>query len=64
MPNSHGSIFLSSGIYDVEWQKIFFDNIGMSTKYKTDNRFIYRWTDLILKKSYSENFSEVKQIKT
>jgi|TARA_B110000438_G_scaffold174566_1_gene166808 hypothetical protein len=63
VPNSHGSIFLSSGIYDVEWQKIFFDNIGMSTKYKTDNQFIYRWTDLILKKSYSENFSEVKQIK-
>jgi hypothetical protein len=64
VPNSHGSLFLDSGIYDIEWQKIFFDTIEMSTKYKTDNRFIYRWTDLILKKSYSKNFLEVKQIKT
>jgi len=64
IPNSHAGIFLSSGIYDVEWQKIFFDDIGMSTNYKSDNRFIYRWTDIILKKSYSENFSEIKQIKT
>ena len=64
VPNSHASVFLSSGIYEIEWQKVFFDNIGMSTNYKSDDRFIYRWTDIILKKSYSENFSEIKQIKT
>ena len=56
IPNSHASIFLSSGIYEVEWQKIFFDKIGFSTTYKCDNLFNYRWTDVILKKSYSKYF--------
>ena len=64
VPNSHASLFLASGIYEIEWQKVFFDDIGMSTNYKSDDRFIYRWTDIILKKSYSENFTEIKQIKT
>jgi hypothetical protein len=63
VPNSHASIFLNSGIYEVEWQKTFFDDIGMSTGYKSDNPFIYRWTDIILKKSYSNYFNELKQTK-
>lgn len=64
VPNSHSSIFLASGIYEIEWQKIFFDNIGMSTGYESDNRFIYRWTDVILKKSHADYFNEIKQIKS
>jgi SAM-dependent methyltransferase len=64
VPNSHASLFLTSGIYEIEWQKIFFDDIGMSTDYKSNEPFIYRWTDIILKKSYSENFFEIKPIKT
>jgi len=61
--NSHAGIFLETGIYEIEWQKIFFDKIGISTSYKCDNMFNYRWTDVILKKSYSEFFIESKQIK-
>ena len=62
--NSHAGIFLASGIYQVEWQKIFFDKIGFSTSYKSDNLFNYRWTDVILRKSYSGFFSESKQLKS
>ena len=62
--NSHAEIFLASGIYQVEWQKIFFDKIGFSTSYKSDNLFNYRWTDVILRKSYSGFFSESKQLKS
>jgi SAM-dependent methyltransferase len=58
VPQSHASIFLSTGIYEIHWQKIFFDNIGMSTNYKTNNIFNYRWTDVILKKSYKNYFFE------
>ena len=60
--NSHAGIFLASGIYQVEWQKIFFDKIGFSTSYKSDNLFNYRWTDVILRKSYSGFFSESKRL--
>ena len=62
--NSHAGIFLASGIYQVEWQKIFFDKIGFSTSYKSDNLFNYRWKDVILRKSYSGFFSESKQLKS
>jgi len=62
--NSHAGIFLASGIYQVEWQKIFFDKIGFSTSYKCDNLFNYRWTDVILRKSYSGFFSESKQLES
>lgn len=64
IPNSHASIFLASGIYEIEWQKVFYDDTEMSTNYKSDNPFIYRWTDIILKKSHSDYFNEIKQIKT
>lgn len=62
VPNSHASIFLASGMYEIEWQKVFFDDTPMSTNYKTNERFIYRWTDIILKKSNSNYFHGVKQI--
>ena len=62
LPNSHASIFLASGLYEIEWQKIFFDKTSMSTNYKTNDHFMYRWTDIILKKSNSSYFHEVKQI--
>tara|TARA_Y100000310_G_scaffold333621_1_gene411548 strand:- start:6249 stop:6980 length:732 start_codon:yes stop_codon:yes gene_type:complete len=62
--NSHAGVFLASGIYQIEWQKIFFDKIGFSTNYKSDNLFNYRWTDVILRKSYSGFFSESKQLKS
>ena len=58
VPESHASIFLSTGIYETYWQKVFYDKIGMSTKYKTDNIFNYRWTDIILKKSLKNYFVE------
>jgi len=64
IPNSHASIFLASGIYEIEWQKVFYDDTEMSTNYKSDNPFIYRWADIILKKSHSGYFNEIKQIKT
>ena len=60
--NSHAGIFLASGIYQVEWQKIFFDKIGFSTSYKCDNLFNYRLTYVILRKSYSGFFSESKRL--
>ncbi|MGI0022373.1 MAG: class I SAM-dependent methyltransferase [Nitrososphaeraceae archaeon] len=62
VPCSHAGIFLNSGIYEVEWETVFFDNIGISTKYKSDNKFIYRWTDIILKKSYNNYFLESKKL--
>ena len=62
IPESHASIFLSSGMYTVEWQKIFYDHLGMSTSYKCDNPFNYRWTDVILKKSYNDYYIESKKI--
>ena len=61
--NSHAGIFLGTGIYEIEWQKIFFDKIGISTSYKCDNLFNYRWIDAILKKSYTDFFSQSKQSK-
>ena len=61
--NSHAGIFLGTGIYEIEWQKIFFDKIGISTSYKCDNLFNYRWIDVILKKSYTDFFSQSKQSK-
>ena len=63
IPQSHANIFLSSGMYEIQWQKIFFDNLGISTSYKSENPFHYRWTDVILRKSISEYFEESKQIK-
>tara|TARA_Y100000782_G_C10094443_1_gene227618 strand:+ start:53 stop:781 length:729 start_codon:yes stop_codon:yes gene_type:complete len=63
IPGSHASIFLTSGMYEIQWQKIFFDKIELSTSYKSDNPFHYRWVDTILKKSNSEYFEERKQIK-
>ncbi len=58
VPGSHASIFLSTGTYEVHWQTTYFDNIGMSTDYKCDNAFNYRWTDIILKKSHRDYFDE------
>ena len=64
VPFSHASIFLASGIYEIEWQKIFYDKIGkvVNKPYKSDNPFNYRWADIILKKSYNEYFTESKKI--
>ena len=64
LPNSHASVFLASGIYTIEWQKIFYDHLGMSTSYKSDNPFNYRWVDVILKKSYNGYFVESKKIES
>ena len=36
----------------------FFDGLGISTSYKCDNPFNYRWTDVVLKKSYTKFFDE------
>ena len=64
LPESHASMLLASGIYEIEWQKIFYDKIGkvVNKPYKSDNPFNYRWADIILKKSYNEYFTESKKI--
>ena len=55
VPGSHASIFLASGVYETEFQVSFFDGLGISTSYKCDNPFNYRWTDVVLK-SLTRNF--------
>jgi SAM-dependent methyltransferase len=62
IPFSHASIFEATGMFEVHWQKTYFDNIGMSTGYKCDNNFNYRWTDVILKKSLTGYFNESKKL--
>ena len=62
IPSSHASIFRATGMYEVEWQKTYFDEIGMSTGYKCDNNFNYRWIDVILKKSTTGFFNESKRL--
>jgi len=62
VPGSHASIFGATGMFEVQWQKIYFDNTGMSTDYKCDNHFNYRWTDVILKKSTKDYFNESKKV--
>ena len=63
IPHSHASVFLASGMYEIQWQKVFFDNLGISTSYKSDNPFHYRWIDVILRKSNGEYFEESKQVR-
>ena len=55
---SHAMILLSSGGYQIETQNIFYDEIGMSTSYKADNPYIYRWTDIVLIKTKEKDFEE------
>jgi SAM-dependent methyltransferase len=62
VPGSHAQLFLATGMYEIHWQKVYFDDIGMSTGYKSDNPFNYRWTDIILKKSYQGFFWESKAL--
>ena len=59
---SHSRIFESTGTYVVDSSKIYMDNLGMSTDYKCDNPFNYRWADIILRKSVNGFFDEVKII--
>ncbi len=58
VPASHAKIFLATGCYETYWQTNYYDNIGMSTDYKCDNKFNYRWTDIILQKSTTGYFDE------
>jgi len=62
IPSSHASIFEAAGMYEVQWQKTYFDNSDMSSNYKCDNDFNHRWTDVILKKSIQGYFDESKKI--
>jgi len=59
---SHSKLFESTGMYVVDSSKIFMDNLGISTDYKCDNPFNYRWADIILRKSLKGFFDEVKRI--
>jgi SAM-dependent methyltransferase len=61
VPGSHAAVFLATGMYEIHWQKIWYDDIGMSTDYKCDNPFNYRWTDAILRKSHRDWFSESRK---
>jgi len=62
VPGSHASLFIASGMYETIFQKIYYDDIGISTTYKCDNTFNYRWTDLILQKSLSNYYNESKKV--
>lgn len=62
VPGSHASLFIATGMYEVVLQKTYYDNIGMSTDYKCDNPFNYRWTDVILRKSVNGYFDESKKL--
>jgi hypothetical protein len=62
IPYSHGSLFIASGMYEIVFQKIYYDDIGISTSYKCDNTFNYRWTDMILQKSISNYYNESKKV--
>lgn len=61
LPGSHAQILIAMGCYEIQWQKIWYDDIGMSTDYKCDNSFNYRWTDVILRKSVGGYFNESKK---
>jgi len=58
VPGSHSALFLASGMYETVFQQTYYDDIGISTTYKCDNSFNYRWTDVILQKSFSSYFNE------
>ena len=62
VPGSHASLFIDSGMYEIVFQKTYYDDIGISTSYKCDNTFNYRWTDVILQKSLSNYFNESKKV--
>lgn len=62
VPGSHAGIFLACGTYDVVWQKTYYDDTEMSVGYRSDNPFNYRWTDVVLKKSYRDNFQESQRL--
>ena len=59
---SHAEILIASGNYEIESQVVFYDNIGMSTSYKADNKYIYRWIDTILIKQQENGFREVFKV--
>jgi len=61
VPGSHAEIFMASGMYEVVYQKTYYDNIGISTAYQCDNAFNYRWTDVVLRKSINGYFNESKK---
>ena len=62
VPGSHASLFLASGMYETVFQQTYYDDIGISTAYKCDNSFNYRWSDVILQKSFSAYFNESKKV--
>lgn len=62
LPGSHASLFLASGMYEVVSQRVFYDDIGMSTAYVCDNQFNYRWVDVVLRKSVIDYFDESKKL--
>ncbi len=62
VPGSHAGLFMATGMYEIRRQMIYYDDKGMSTDYKCDNPFNYRWTDTILQKSVRDYFSESKKL--
>ena len=45
-------------MYEERWSRVYYDDVGMSTGYKSENPFIYRWTDTVLTKSTANYFEE------
>ncbi len=61
LPGSHASLFLATGMYEVVYERVYYDKTAMSTAYECDNPFNYRWGDLILQKKKLDYFDEVKK---
>lgn len=57
----HCQILLSTGTYEIVSEKVYYDNTVMSSGYKCDNPFNYRWSDILLQKKTTEYFDEVKR---
>ena len=62
--NSHAQILLSLGILKLKIKE-FYDDIGMSTSYKIDNKYMYRWIDTVLikiKKMDLKKFLKIRKL--
>ncbi len=56
---SHASLFAASGCYQVVEQEVFYDRNGSSRNFAGTDGIIYRWTDVLLRKSTLDHFLTV-----
>ena len=58
----HYQILVSTGMYEVVSENVYYDKTIMSAGYKCDNPFNYRWSDVILQKKSIDYFDEVVKL--